>query len=456
MENTVQPQMQNNNPVAQPLQSPPKSSPLLMGLIILVIISFGAIGYLFWQNQQLEKQLLNHASAQSVNPETIQTTVIPTRIDQHKDWLVYSDVKNGYQVSYPPTWKRVNSFPQSIEFTIESPHKELIHSDPFNYVLTQNKNTDTSHLFVLNNKSVLFTYVACDGEGCGVGTQDLTTFSQILSTFKFTTQFQTDSSNWKTYANSQYGFLFKYPNDGVIKNSNFTGYISSITLLDPDITLYIGTKDESVSHENPIPVKIDGLDAIRFSLPMGQNPAQELIYFHKNGIYYSFQFIWDGKDQNMLEKFDQILSTFKFTNQTQTGISNWQSYSNTTIGFMIKYPPDWRKVGNETSTEMIGFGPASVGEDVQWGINIYTNMTIDGIVSEMGKQFSSSRKEQRNDVVVDGIKGIEAVVTTSTEPTWIYRQVIFPLNGKLIAISNGAVEDNKFNDFYKTFKVINK
>jgi hypothetical protein len=227
MENTVQPQMQNVNQVPQVLPPPPKSSPVLILLIILVIIAFGAIGFLFWQNQQLEKQLRNHTSAQSVNPEAIQTTVIPTRIDQHEDWLVYTDVKNGYQLSYPPTWKRVYSSPQSTEFTIESSKNELIHATPFNNEDSKYKNTDTSHVFVLNNKSVLLTYVACDGEGCGVGTQDLTTFSQILSTFKFTAQSQTDTSNWKTYTGD--GYTINYPLDikGCDKNTVYPNKISA-------------------------------------------------------------------------------------------------------------------------------------------------------------------------------------------------------------------------------------
>lgn len=52
--------------------------------------------------------------------------------------------------------------------------------------------------------------------------QDL--FSQILSTFIFTNQNQTlDTSNWKIYTNTQYGFTLTYPATGTVLRSSANG-----------------------------------------------------------------------------------------------------------------------------------------------------------------------------------------------------------------------------------------
>lgn len=150
--------------------------------------------------------------------------------------------------------------------------------------------------------------------------------NQILSTFKFTDQsLSNQTANWKTYTNAKYGFLFQYPSTSTVNNNNYTGYlatfiINKISAVDPsvDITFYIGSSDESLAYDkndknySVLTTNVAGLSAIRVSMPMGQNPPQELVFFTKEGKYYHFQFVWDGKSQKDKETFDQILSTFKF------------------------------------------------------------------------------------------------------------------------------------------------
>jgi len=133
------------------------------------------------------------------------------------------------------------------------------------------------------------------------------------------------TANWKTYTDSKYNYSFKYPDTETIKITDYTGELSTISLINTktkleDLVFYVGTTDESTGYSKndtnytKSTTNIGGLDATRVSLPMGQNPPQELVFFTNNGKYYHFQFIWDGKDQTALTTFDQILSTFKFTN----------------------------------------------------------------------------------------------------------------------------------------------
>jgi len=126
-------------------------------------------------------------------------------------------------------------------------------------------------------------------------------------------------ADWKTYTNSTYNLSFKYPSGSIVKNNNYTGYLATfivdkISSVEPTTTatFYIGSTDESKTYTDTKLTKVAGLDAIRISLPMGQNPPQELVFFTKDNKYYHFQFVWDGKTQKDLETFNQILSTFKF------------------------------------------------------------------------------------------------------------------------------------------------
>src|SRR3989344_4979211 len=57
---------------------------------------------------------------------------------------------------------------------------------------------------------------------------------QILSTFKFLDQ--SNTSDWKTYTSSKYGFSFKYPPNYILKDWNSeSNIISSTSLFDPTI-----------------------------------------------------------------------------------------------------------------------------------------------------------------------------------------------------------------------------
>jgi len=134
--------------------------------------------------------------------------------------------------------------------------------------------------------------------------------------------------------------------------------------------------------------------------------------------------------------------------------ASWKTYTNTAVGFSVKYPSNWRLVGTETSTDMIGFGPSNVGQDIQWGINIYSGKTADQIIAEMGKQFGTDRKVQQEQITVNGLSATKVTVTTPSIPTWIFQQILITSGDKIIALSNGAIIDANFDNFYNSFKFI--
>ena len=159
-------------------------------------------------------------------------------------------------------------------------------------------------------------------------------FDQILSTFKFTDANQTtDTSSWKTYTNSVYSFSFKYPSDWKylqLPNSGYPGVKGDqvwVTNQDfpppntdgrPKMVVYYsqGTgcellSEQEVSNYLKEPVRVGGEAGTRITGTSKFIGWQfNNVYVYKNSICY---LIMAGSfEQDFIEKFNQILSTFRF------------------------------------------------------------------------------------------------------------------------------------------------
>ncbi|PIR78902.1 MAG: hypothetical protein COU26_04065 [Candidatus Levybacteria bacterium CG10_big_fil_rev_8_21_14_0_10_36_30] len=164
---------------------------------------------------------------------------------------------------------------------------------------------------------------------------------QILSTFKFTDQNQTvDTSNWKTYTNSKYGYSLKYPTDKFTDCSKTYGFYlyegkegSRECALGEETPEFLiintleGTgkfqtseypKCYSVKEETTM---IDGITATKYSntvfndkdlcnnMIVGGVKNEVHIVVYKNSVPYNIVFY-----ENSLKDIKyKILSTFKFT-----------------------------------------------------------------------------------------------------------------------------------------------
>jgi hypothetical protein len=224
MENNIEAQPTNINPVVHPLSPPPKSSPVLMILIILVIIAFGAIGYLFWQNQQLKVDS-NQVPSVPQNPQIVikpEPEFVPLVTDAIPDnWKTYKNQKAGIAFQYPPDW--VLTTGESNHMVIGLTKKDLTQEEvilpgdskePATYLITIELPPNTGILIpaqtekmtidgktgvrylegvapasgpatfvVVGNSQYVFTYGAMAHED--THTKYLKTFDQILSTVKF-------------------------------------------------------------------------------------------------------------------------------------------------------------------------------------------------------------------------------------------------------------------------------
>lgn len=170
-------------------------------------------------------------------------------------------------------------------------------------------------------------------------------------------------SDWKTYVNIKYGYTFMYP-PYFIKNQESTqgiqlvnneGYQSNI--LNPEKYISIGsTVINSVNNkysfwESEISEKhnyiIDGIDAYKttFNSREGIDPSLGYeIYFIKSNILYRIEISSLSKDLGYSSTidalFNQILSTFKFTNELNQ-YENYKLCTSEYLNVSFQIPNIW-------------------------------------------------------------------------------------------------------------------
>ena len=175
---------------------------------------------------------------------------------------------------------------------------------------------------------------------------------------------QNPTADWKTYTNIKYGFEFKYPSTWKIeyKTNTPTGYyfVDQEVFLQSPATVeglkaktinpgyqydlhfsYIDNGTAYGGEAAPDPAKkflgkiiVGGVSASEYTVG-GQGQSYLVEIDHNLHMYvFSFDTAWD-KSQLTQEQL-QILSTFRFTSSAD--ISTWKTYTNTTIGYSLKYP----------------------------------------------------------------------------------------------------------------------
>src|SRR5260221_1405311 len=242
------------NPI--PSTEPPKtpSNPPLIALIILVVILLGATGLLAYQNMQLQKQITKSQVNTYNSP-------VPSGTDETANWKTYTNTKHGYSIKYPNDWsfREFSSTKDGAGF-YNTASGDVIGNEPITINFNQRPSNDQSVPFsdyvkiaaikeiqgfeslvlinlVTTNSGIVgykttWNYKTLAGEAkislpityfdtklptgetvqINLGDKnDEQIYNKILSTFKFTDQSQTDTSNWKTYTNQNYKFSFNYP-----------------------------------------------------------------------------------------------------------------------------------------------------------------------------------------------------------------------------------------------------
>ncbi|MFZ3301164.1 MAG: hypothetical protein WA152_00435 [Microgenomates group bacterium] len=187
------------------------------------------------------------------------------------------------------------------------------------------------------------------------------------------------TSDWKTFIHPTYKYQFKYPADWMAKvnsnaqaeslfgpNATQNSGIGGVEVRELDIEpkdFYKLTESKVISSNL---LKVNDINGYRYEY---QNimKSNGFVFKHSDGLIYNVYI--NTEDEEQLNMFDQILSTFKFTESDPT--ADWKTYRNTSSNYSIKYPSDW-KIDNQSAGSMgtvvpdaryiqIGYGEAVSG-----------------------------------------------------------------------------------------------
>lgn len=181
------------------------------------------------------------------------------------------------------------------------------------------------------------------------------------------------TASWKTYTNLELKYSLKYPpdwnaiTDGSLKingirisiGPNATGGFEdfntkvSITAITPGLNTNISSAKDLMVVGNPPPKVYPTIETITFKglkvYKKIQEDASDLIAFDKDGLVYSIYLFHRSHIDNVDPKiYDQILSTFKFTDVSQAvDASTWKTHLNSNAGYSFKYPNDYQIMENQ-------------------------------------------------------------------------------------------------------------
>lgn len=185
------------------------------------------------------------------------------------------------------------------------------------------------------------------------------------------------TANWKFYESLKYGFVFLYPPEWKVITETSVKDVSENSDLFKGCTIYLqNTQDKTTV----IPINIadknsDGgycwsygyfyddhkrqitsitpskeIQVSKWRMPIGnyEDTKSQTLWKGDFFQFYTFNgtkndvsigFLYQSNKNNTTEKvYDQILSTFKFTDPISADISTWKEYANTKYNYTIKYP----------------------------------------------------------------------------------------------------------------------
>jgi hypothetical protein len=150
-----------------------------------------------------------------------------------------------------------------------------------------------------------------------------------------------DTSDWQTYANEEYGYSLKYPEDysdqiwsGNVENSA-VGLLSEWGMNKGQETIF------------------------SISVYLVSNNVQKLYdtdliyekYNYKYRVFSSFVNTTDAPEKQKL--YQGILASLTFSAPNITNTSDWKSYTNNEVGYSVKYPQDWSVEETNHSSELV-------------------------------------------------------------------------------------------------------
>ncbi len=325
--------------------------------------------------------------------------------DPASTWKTYENKKYGFSLQYPSTWtveESTNSSP-SVSFNphIDSPHLAgPIEPKAVPYELTIDKTNDNFDkwkqrnnflpdikfsVLKINNLNLYITRDLPDmfgnydvfvdyPDGSGLlrftlfpveddqelDNKIISTFNQILSTFKFLDTPDL-TSTWKTYENKELGISLKYPSSwypegNFLMHETCKANTSCLTLsfsLTPkslqQLTSEIAINDGAVDNTDtkPTPVMVNNLSGFELVYGDAMGLGNRKIYLSRLNQNLLIEHIIH--ESNLKSQINQILATLVFNPLDST--STWKTYENKEYNFTFKYPATLKLEQNYNSQD---------------------------------------------------------------------------------------------------------
>lgn len=285
------------------------------------------------------------------------------------------------------------------------------------------------------------------------------------------------TADWKTYSNSYWGFSFKYPQD-ILTNCDDKYTINEevgtnfwkLPFICPDghdILYLIGIHgykpNKYLEYKTPKSTEktsVNGIEATKKIYVYDENneplfplkESTEIVLETKNGILV-FQLL--GNKPEDIKIFNQILATFKFTNETEkVDTSNWKTYTSIQ-NYQIKYPADWL-IKEQMVTEFYS-------NDKKIIVSIFKNSDVNFDSIESRKTIYTEKPEEFKiikDLIIDGKPAFMFDFLKKTQREVVLAGDLEKVPQTLFAIFITYVPDTKtealavFDQIISTFKFL--
>lgn len=356
MENTEQvqspqPQPSPVQPVEQKLYGKKNWKKWVLIYIVLAVVIYAGVYYFIQSRQGSNPYSVTYPSV------TPQPTLTP---DPTSNWQIYNNIKYNYTVKYPRDWEIVDVHTnEKVTFSgkgIVGDKPPLVSIRVFETAKFSKDDIPSYSPYdykILEKDGYTYFFVASTyqiGSNASPETEEEAkdVLNKVYSTFKFTDQTNTDTSNWKLYTNSELNVSLKLPptwkassSVKIIGDSSFEfivgdqKYNTDPKCLGDCPSFYIKfSMQENTSNQNldsvieALEVKTHNKDAVISDILLDNYPAKRIdhlsgeaessIYvIFKGKIYKILTVVYsDSKEsqraKNDLILADQVFSTLKF------------------------------------------------------------------------------------------------------------------------------------------------